>query len=356
MSEVVVRELRAGYGTTEILHGVSLAVAEGATTAILGDSGSGKTTLLRAIAGFLRPTAGEISVAGRVVAGPRTWVASERRGVGYVRQEGALFPHLSVAGNVAFGLPRHGLRGRDRAHRDRVMELLELVELPADLADRYPAQLSGGQQQRVALARALAPRPSVVLLDEPFSSLDTALRHATREATARALRAAGATVVLVTHDQGEALSFADEVAVLRGGHVRQVAAPRIIYGEPIDPQVAAFMGDAVMVRGEGVGPEVRSGLGTLSVVGFVPRGPVDVLLRPEQIRLTAPEQGAVTGVVTTVRFFGHDAVVDLDVAGDAQGWAGGPLSVRARVHGNETPVLGARVGLRVVGPVRVFKH
>ncbi|MHA6513633.1 ABC transporter ATP-binding protein [Tessaracoccus sp. Z1128] len=356
MSEVLVRELRAGYGDSEILHGVSLTVPEGSTTAILGDSGSGKTTLLRAIAGFIRPTGGEVEVGGRVVTGPKAWVAPERRGVGYVRQEGALFPHLSVAGNIAFGLPRRGVVPRERTYRERVLELLDLVELPEDLAGRFPAQLSGGQQQRVALARALAPRPSVVLLDEPFSSLDTALRHATREATARALRAAGATVLLVTHDQGEALSFADEVAVLRGGHVRQVAAPRIIYGEPIDPQVAAFMGDAVMVRGEGVGPAVRSGLGMLSVVGFVPRGPVDVLLRPEQIRLTPPAQGAVTGTVTTVRFFGHDAVVDLDVAGDVPGWGGGPLSVRARVHGNETPVLGARVGLRVVGPVRVFKH
>ncbi|MFD0867482.1 ABC transporter ATP-binding protein, partial [Tessaracoccus lubricantis] len=155
MSEVEVRDLRAGYGTNEILHGVSLNVTEGATTAILGDSGSGKTTLLRAIAGFLRPTAGEIRVAGRTVAGPRTWVPPERRGVGYVRQEGALFPHLSVAGNICFGLPRSGLRGREHTHRDRVAELLELVELPAEVAGRYPAQLSGGQQQRVALARAL---------------------------------------------------------------------------------------------------------------------------------------------------------------------------------------------------------
>ncbi|MCC2594141.1 ABC transporter ATP-binding protein [Tessaracoccus sp. OS52] len=358
MSEVRVRDLRVGYGDTEILHGVSLTVRTGTTTAVLGDSGSGKTTLLRSIAGFLRPTAGEVVVGGRTVAGPGEWVAPEKRGIGYVRQEGALFPHLSVAGNICFGLPWRGFGRRERAHRQRALELLELVELPAELADRYPAQLSGGQQQRVALARALAPEPSVVLLDEPFSSLDTALRTSTREATARALRAAGATVVLVTHDQGEALSFADEVAVLRDGEVRQVAAPRIIYGEPIDAHVAAFMGDAVMLKGEGVGPVVRSGLGSLTVVGFVPRGPVDVLLRPEQIRLTHPTGSTVTARVTGVRFFGHDAVVDLELpdTDPADRAPSGPFALRARVHGNETPQVGAMVGVNVVGPVRVFKR
>lgn len=358
MSDVRVRDLRAGYGTTEILHGISLTVPSGTTTAVLGDSGSGKTTLLRAIAGFIRPSHGDIEVGGRTMSGPRLWVAPERRGVGYVRQEGGLFPHLSVAGNVCFGLPRPVFGRRGSAHRGRVLELLDLVELPAELADRHPAELSGGQQQRVALARALALEPSVVLLDEPFSSLDTALRTATREATARALRAAAATVVLVTHDQGEALSFADEVAVLRGGEVRQVAAPRVIYGEPIDPHVAAAMGDAVMLKGEGLGPVVHSALGTLTVIGFVPRGSVDVLLRPEQIRVTTPSQSSVTAVVTNVRFFGHDAVVDLDLRGtEPDDWAGtGASALRARVHGNETPRVGAVVGLTIVGPARVFKR
>ncbi|MEO7586834.1 MAG: ABC transporter ATP-binding protein [Arachnia sp.] len=358
MSEVRVRDLRAGYGTVEILHGISLTVPTGSTTAVLGDSGSGKTTLLRAIAGFIRPGDGEIQVGGRTMAGPRQWVSPQRRGVGYVRQEGGLFPHLSVAGNICFGLPRPMFGRRESAHHERILELLDLVELPAELAERNPAQLSGGQQQRVALARALAPEPSVVLLDEPFSSLDTALRTATREATARALHATGATVVLVTHDQGEALSFADEVAVLRSGEVRQVAPPRTIYGEPVDPHVAAFMGDAVMLEGMGVGPVVQCSLGPLAVVGFVPRGPVDVLLRPEQIRLTPPNQSLVTAIVTNVRFFGHDAVVDLDLPGDEPDDAVSPSrsALRARVHGNETPQVGALVGLTVVGPARVFKR
>ena len=323
MSEVRVRDLRAGYGTVEILHGISLTVPTGSTTAVLGDSGSGKTTLLRAIAGFIRPGDGEIQVGGRTMAGPRQWVSPQRRGVGYVRQEGGLFPHLSVAGNICFGLPRPMFGRRESAHHERILELLDLVELPAELAERNPAQLSGGQQQRVALARALAPEPSVVLLDEPFSSLDTALRTATREATARALHATGATVVLVTHDQGEALSFADEVAVLRSGEVRQVAPPRTIYGEPVDPHVAAFMGDAVMLEGMGVGPVVQ-----------------------------------VTAIVTNVRVFGDDAVVDLDLPGDEPDDAVSPSrsALRARVHGNETPQVGALVGLTVVGPARVFKR
>lgn len=358
MSEVRVTGIRAGYGQHEILHGVSLTVASGTTTAVLGGSGSGKTTLLRTIAGFLRPTGGTIDVGGRVVAGEGHWTAPERRGIGYVRQEGALFPHLTVAGNICFGLPRGMFARRERVHRDRIMELLELVELPADVADRHPAQLSGGQQQRVALARALAPEPRLVLLDEPFSSLDAGLRAATRDATSRALKAIGATALLVTHDQGEALSFADEVAVLRAGEVRQVAEPRTIYGAPVDPHVAAFMGDAIMLPGIVEGGVVESPLGRLDVVGFVPRGPVDVLLRPEQIRLVSAAESRITAEVVGVRFFGHDAVVDLEVDEMPGSRFEGPerRMVRARVHGNETPEIGARVGLRVVTPARVFSR
>lgn len=354
MSEVHVQELHAGYGQTEILHGISLTVPSGATTAVLGDSGSGKTTLLRTIAGFIKPTAGETTIGGRVVAGPHRWVPPERRGIGYVRQEGGLFPHLSVAGNISFGLPRPAFGRRERAHRERVLELLDLVELPAEVADRRPAELSGGQQQRVALARALAPRPAVVLLDEPFSSLDTGLRASTREATARALRATGSTVVLVTHDQAEAMSFADEIAVLRRGEVRQVAEPRTIYGAPIDPQVASFMGEAVLLPGETAEQNVRCALGTLPVVGFIPRGHVDVLLRPEQLRLVAPGHGIADAYVARVDFYGHDALVSLNLARVSPEFSENTTGVLARVHGNETPEVGQLVGLDLVNPVRVF--
>jgi iron(III) transport system ATP-binding protein len=349
MSEVRVRGVHAGYGGEEILHGVDLTVPAGATTAVLGDSGSGKTTMLKVISGFLRPTAGEVSVGGRTVAGPGTWVAPERRGVGYVRQDGGLFPHLSVAGNIAFGLPRPAIGRREKVHHTRILELLDLVELPSALAARMPEQLSGGQQQRVALARALAPGPDLVLLDEPFSALDTALRTATREATGRALRAAGATALLVTHDQPEALSFADEVAVLRGGRFSQIAPPRTIYGEPVDAHVAAFLGDAIYVHGLASHSQFRCALGNLQVAGFVTRGAVEGLLRPEQLALVPPGQGSVDARVTAVTYFGHDSVADLELV------SGVPVrGLRARVAGHAVPDVGEVVGLSVVGPVRVF--
>ncbi|MDO5739029.1 MAG: ABC transporter ATP-binding protein [Ornithinimicrobium sp.] len=357
MSDVRLRGVHASYGAEEILKGVDLLVPSGGITAVLGDSGSGKTTLLKVVSGFLRPIVGEVEVGGRLVAGPGSWVAPEKRGVGYVRQDGGLFPHLSIAGNISFGLSRPLMGRREQRHQVRVRELLDMVELPLSIADRHPDELSGGQQQRVALARALAPHPDLVLLDEPFSALDTALRTATREATARALRAAGATTLLVTHDQGEALSFADEVAVLRDGSFRQVAPPRTIYGEPVDAHIAAFLGDAVILPGESSGPEVSCVLGNLPVAGFAHRGYCDVMLRPEQIQLTAPQDGHIVGTVTKVSYFGHDAVVHLQVPPGA-GADLTPTSdvLHARVVGNATPEVGELVGIQVVGPARVFRH
>jgi iron(III) transport system ATP-binding protein len=362
MSELKIHGVSAGYGRETVLDDVGLTVAEGTTTAVLGGSGSGKTTLLRVVAGFLRPGSGTVTVGGRTVAGPGTWLPPERRGVGYVRQDGALFPHLSVAGNIAFGLPwpRH-------RHHDRVLELLDLVGLPAAIAERHPDQLSGGQQQRVALARALAPRPGLILLDEPFSSLDTALRTATREATARALRATGATVVLVTHDQDEALSFADEVAILKAGRFRQVASPRTVYREPVDAEVAEFLGDALLIAGRAADGSVTCRLGTLPVHGPVTGdidgngpgdgdidGDVDVMIRPEQLTLTRPGAGELDAVVRDVAYFGHDAVVELDVAGgDVAGGESRDL-LRSRVLGVDAPAPGELVGVSVVGRVRTF--
>ncbi|GAB3170408.1 ABC transporter ATP-binding protein [Myceligenerans halotolerans] len=342
MSELVLRGVTAGYDGVAVLDDVDLTVREGTTTAVLGASGRGKTTLLRVVAGFLRPRSGTVAVDGRVVAGDGTWMPPERRGVGYVRQDGGLFPHLSVAGNIAFGLP-----WPRRRHGGRVAELLELVGLPTTLAGRRPDELSGGQQQRVALARALAPRPGLVLLDEPFSSLDTALRAATREATAQALRAAGATAVLVTHDQGEALSFADEVAILGDGRFRQVDSPASVYRDPVDPEVATFLGDALLLTGTVAGDGVECGLGTLPVQApSAGGGDVHVMVRPEQLALTAPGAGAFDAVVRHVAYFGHDAVVELDAA-DAGG-------LRARVLGTRLPAPGERVGVRVEGGVRTF--
>ncbi len=212
--------VRKSYGPVPVLHSIDLVVPAGSLTAVLGRSGCGKTTLLRLVAGFDRPDGGTIAIAGREVAGPGGVLTPEERRIGYVTQEGNLFPHLTVAANVAFGLPR-----RARRERHRVPEMLELVGLDPRYGARYPHELSGGQQQRVALARALAPEPGILLLDEPFSSLDVELRESTRHAVAAALAAAGTTTVLVTHDQAEALSLASRVAVMRDGAIVQEAAP-----------------------------------------------------------------------------------------------------------------------------------
>jgi len=242
MADLTVRGVRKSYGPVRALDGLDLDVPAGALTAVLGPSGCGKTTLLRCVAGFERVDAGEILVGTRLVAGPRLHAAPERRRVAVVPQEGALFPHLSVAGNVAYGLSRAQRRA------GRVEEVLALVGL-AGYGDRMPHELSGGQQQRVAVARALAPRPPLVLLDEPFSALDASLRAEVRHDVREALRADGATAVLVTHDQGEAMSEADQVAVMRAGRIVQAGSPGEIYGDPADAWVADFVGAAVLLSG-----------------------------------------------------------------------------------------------------------
>ena len=244
------------------MRDVDVEVAEGTLTAILGSSGSGKTTLLRVIVGFIAPDAGTVTIAGSIVAGGgRKPVAPDKRAVGYVAQEGALYPHLSVGENIGFGLPRG-----ERKRGGRVVEMLELVGLGSDYAERRPHELSGGEQRRVALARALAPRPRLVLLDEPFSGLDAALRGETRAAVLHALAQEGATAVMVTHDQAEALSTGHEVAVLRDGELVQTASPEVLYRMPADLDVARFVGEAVVIAGNARGELVSCALGRLDVL------------------------------------------------------------------------------------------
>ncbi|MER7548005.1 ABC transporter ATP-binding protein [Actinomadura sp.] len=342
MTRLAVTGVSASYGDTEVLHGVDLVVESGSATAILGASGCGKTTLLRVIAGFHTVDAGEVRIGERVVLRPGYAIPPEGRGIGYLSQEGNLFPHLTVAGNITFGLPR-----RKRRDTARVAELLDLVGLPAGLADRRPEQLSGGQQQRVALARALARRPGLVLLDEPFSSLDAGLRVSTRRAVADALAATGATVLLVTHDQGEALSFADQVAIMRDGRFVQVGPPKQVYSTPADRTTAGVLGDMTVIPGEAQEDHVATPLGSLPLADGGATGPVDVALRPEQILIGAPRPGAAEAVVDTVDYFGHDALVRLVLRQ-------GGTPVLARVLGDESPALGQLVGLQVRGPARAF--
>lgn len=344
MTTLRISGVAASYGGAPVLHGLDLVVPSGTTSAILGPSGCGKTTLLRVVAGFQPADAGSVRLGDQTVVGPGVWVAPERRGIGYVAQEGNLFPHLSVGANVTYGLPR-----AERRSGRGVGDLLELVGLSPDLATRRPDQLSGGQQQRVALARALARRPSVVLLDEPFSSLDAGLRAATREAVADALAKQDVTVVLVTHDQAEALSFADQVAIMHEGRFSQVGPPAEVYGTPTDRHSAAFLGDAVFLRGTADGTSVVTALGRLPVHQPAPAGTVDVLLRPEQIQLRDMAPGTPCAEVLSTTYFGHDALVALRLEADH-------TVVTSRVHGTSVPPTGSIVGLSVVGEARAFEH
>ncbi|HLI54497.1 MAG TPA: ABC transporter ATP-binding protein [Acidimicrobiales bacterium] len=340
------------YGSQEVLSGVDLDVERGRFVAVLGASGSGKTTLLRLVAGFERLASGVISIGGTVVDDGRRWFPPEKRKVGYVPQDAALFPHMKVAANVAFGLKRG-------VARRRVPELLELVGL-AGLEDRYPHQLSGGQQQRVALARALAVEPGVVLLDEPFSALDAAMRASLRDEVAAILRRGPTTTILVTHDQDEALSLADRVAVLRGGRIVAEGRPEDLYRRPADPEMATFLGDANLLPGRPAGAAVDTALGRLvlldgaaSAWGAPPQELV-VLVRPEQLELrsrsAAPASGGIPARVVGASYFGHDAV--LQVAPERQEQGGAPLL--ARVTGVAPPPLGAEVLVTVRGPVMAW--
>jgi iron(III) transport system ATP-binding protein len=343
MAEVRIAELTKSFGGAPILRGIDLVVRSGALVAILGASGSGKTTLLRLISGFERADSGTIEIDGQLVSGPGVHRPPERRRIGYVAQEGALFPHLSVADNVLFGLARPHRRNPIRAET-----LLEQVGLPASYANRAPHQLSGGEQQRVALARALAPGPKLILLDEPFSSLDAALRIETRQAVASALAAAGATALLVTHDQSEALSMGSEVAVLRDGLLAQVAAPEELYRRPVDAALAQFVGEAALLPGMVSRGVATCALGRLPLAVPTSDGPVEVMVRPEQIRFDSQSNlDAVPAQVLAVTFFGHDAsvLVELDA---------GARKVTMRVSGHAAPSPGAEAWLRVEGVVMAY--
>lgn len=316
----------------------SLRVAAGEMIAILGPSGCGKTTLLRLIAGLDRPDAGAIWIGGRQVAGAGIWVPPEQRGVGLVFQDGALFPHLTVGENITFALGQL----RTGARAQRAAELLELVGL-RDLATRYPHQLSGGQQQRVALARALAPQPAVVLLDEPFASLDAALRVELREEIVTILRALRTTVLLVTHDQEEALSLADRVVLLLAGNVAQVGTPTQIYTRPSSRAVAAFVGDANWIRADACEYQATCCLGAVALSDPI-CGLVDLLVRPEQLALECDP--AAKWEVQRVRYFGHDQLVTIVATPELR------LQVRLTARARFAP--GTRVAVRVREPLRAF--
>jgi iron(III) transport system ATP-binding protein len=308
MSAIDITELSKRFGDTVVLTDLDLHVPSGAVTAILGSSGSGKSTLLRCIAGLLRPDSGMIGLADRTVCGPGIWIPAEDRRVGLVPQEGSLFPHLTVAGNVGFGLAR-----RDRA--TRVAQLLELVGLPGTSSMR-PHELSGGMQQRVAVARALAPEPDVILLDEPFSALDAGLRDDLRTDVFSAIRATGATAVLVTHDQQEAFAVADRVAVMMHGRVVQDAPPSQVYLEPATLAVAQFVGETVVLPATVTATgHAHTPLGDLPVIGDATPGTTgNVVFRPEDFVLDASAR-LTDAEVESIRYHGHDTVLTATAGG-----------------------------------------
>jgi iron(III) transport system ATP-binding protein len=347
VSAIELRGVRACYGSHVALHGVDLEVPDGGLTAVLGPSGCGKTTMIRVIAGFHRASAGTVLIGGTTVDGGGTFVRPEKRKVGVVPQDVSLFPNLDVAGNVGYGIRRWA-----RFDRQRVAQMLELVGLP-DAGSLRVHQLSGGQQQRIAVARSLAPDPVAVMLDEPFSALDHGLRESVRRDVRDALRANGTTAVLVTHDQEEALSIADHVALLRDGAVVQAGAPERLYDAPVNLWAARFLGDLVELPADGDERLVTTALGVLPVAETVAdpalagAEPVAVL-RPEQL---VADPAGVDGRVCGVTYYGHDAMVQVHLIRPG----GGVIPVPWRTSGVAVPREGEQVRLRVAGAVRVFR-
>jgi iron(III) transport system ATP-binding protein len=335
MSAIRITGVSKSFGPVSVLRELSLEIPSGTFAAVLGVSGCGKSTLLRLLAGFDAIDAGAIEIGGTLVDDGARHVAPNHRRVGYVPQEGALFPHLDVRANVAFGLPR-AERSKPRAD-----ELIALVGLDG-LQQRRPHELSGGQQQRVALARALATKPDVVLLDEPFSALDPELRASMRAELRATLKGLGTTTVLVTHDQEEALSCADLVAVLRDGTISQAGSPRELYLTPRNVELARFLGEANILPARLEAGRAQTQLGPLML--RAPRGedsPCDgvVVLRPEDLRIAAVNgSGPANAVVTSVEYYGHDARVEL-----LYDHPGGAFALVARTTGIDAPEVGERV-------------
>ena len=342
------RGITKRYGTQIAIADLDLHIPAGRRTAIVGPSGSGKTTLLRLIAGFEQPDSGTITLDGRVLGSPALSIPPHRRNIGLVAQEGALFPHMSVAGNIGFGLPD------DTPNRERrIDELIGLAGLPDGMRNRRPHELSGGQQQRVALARALARQPGLMLLDEPFSALDTGLRDALREAVKTVLGEAGVTTVLVTHDRAEALSFADHLVVMRDGRAVDSGPPQRLYQQPCDPETARFLGEGIILPARIEGDVARTALGDIAVRSGQD-GRKTVLIRLEQVTIhplrDAPIDTGRKGRVVSRSFQGGSwkLVLDVDAA------AGEHLVFSVSVPATDTHEPDDFVHIAVQGTAHIF--
>lgn len=330
---VELRGVTKSFGeNTAAVREISLTLNAGEILVLLGASGCGKSTTLRLIAGLETPDSGEIWLDGHRVAGKNTWLPPEKRKVGMVFQDYALFPHLTAAQNIAF--PLHGLPRDER--RARVTDLLERTGL-GRLAERFPHQLSGGEQQRVAVARALASQPTVLLLDEPFSNLDAVLRRELRDDITRTLRSAGAASMIVTHDREEALVLADRVAIIERGQIMQVDTPRAIYQQPTSKDVALFMGEANFIPATASGRDADTPLGRVPLYHPM-QGSVSVMVRPEMLYIFPASAGSGhghDGIVSDIQYFGHDQIVHIQLANgtalNARTWPRADLKVNTPV-------------------------
>ena len=340
-----VQSLTRMFGGKRVVSDVSLQVAAGQVTCLLGPSGCGKSTTLRMIAGVDRPDQGRILIDGATVCDERSSLPPEARGVGLMFQDFALFPHLSVAGNVAFGLT-----GDKTAKMRRVSELLEKVNLSGFDA-KHPHELSGGEQQRVALARALAPRPRVMLMDEPFSGLDNRLRDGIRDSTLRVLKEEGAAVLLVTHEPDEAMRMADEIALMRDGRIVQGGAPYNVYNAPIDQASAAFFSDINVIRGVTKGALTQTPFGAFLTPGHADGAEVEIVIRPQHLKIdfdrggrgpnpTSKDGTPARGVVTRARYLGRESLVEFRMDFDGS-------ILTAAVPGVFLPKLGATLWLMI---------
>ena len=342
MSSLEISHLKVSLGSRLILDDLSFSLAEGQIAALLGPSGCGKTTLLRSIAGLIQPSDGTIRFGKQLVSLSSLVMPSHKRKIGYVPQEGALFPHLSVADNIAFGLDR-SVFTKDQI-RQTTKEMLSLIGLQG-YESRMPNQLSGGQQTRVALARALAIKPAIVLLDEPFSALDEALRDDLRSDVINLLRASKTTAILVTHDREEALVSADVVALMRAGKIVQQGSPEAVYSKPISPAIAVSTGDALVLDAQRLADGSTSYLFNPAAVGASSESG-QIVIRPEEITLdrtisaTSPK-----GRISKIDYYGHDAMVTVEVAGQ---------SIKVRIPGPFDFLVGEEVGVHHTGPVRFF--
>lgn len=345
MSSLDISHLEVSFGTKKVIDDLSLSLRQGEIAALLGPSGCGKTTLLRSIAGLIQPSSGTIRFGTQLVGLSSVVLPPHRRGIGYVPQQGALFPHLSVAKNIAFGLDKKVYSQNEI--KEIVTEMLELISMPG-YEDRQPSEISGGQQTRVALARALAVKPKMVLLDEPFSALDAQLRGELRSDVVALLRAAGTTAILVTHDREEALVSADRVVLMRDGKIAQHGTPEDVYEKPASASIAISTGDALVLEG------VRFSDGSTSyalrpIENGGPDGQRgDVVIRPEELQLSkTPLDGSVEGKISKVDYYGHDAVLEVVLSKSAK-------KISARIAAPVNFSVGDQVFVEHNGPIRFF--